>query len=92
MIVAIVSIILGSLIFLIPITGLTARFALKPIMEALRQYQGVRADHEALEMVERRLALLEEQLQGMDREVRALAEDAEFRRRLEEPKGGPGAG
>ncbi|HEX8391584.1 MAG TPA: hypothetical protein VF665_04425 [Longimicrobium sp.] len=81
--VAMTAIILGSLTVLIPITGITARIALRPLMEALGRYREMQGQNEATQLMERRLALMEEQLHGMDRTLRDLAEESDFRRQLE---------
>jgi len=77
------AIFLGLMTILIPITGLTARFALKPVMEALSKYRESDNDKQMQALLERRVALMEEQLHGMDRSLRELAEESEFRRQLE---------
>ena len=79
------AIVLGSLTVLIPIAGLTARFALKPIVEAMAQWRAMKGRDEALMLMERRFALMEDQVQGMERVVTQLRDEAEFRRRLEAP-------
>jgi hypothetical protein len=81
--VPLVAIVMGSLMFLIPIAGITARFALKPVIESLAKYRESQGDRDALVLMERRMALLEEQFNGMDRSLRELVEEAEFRRQLE---------
>ena len=92
------AIILGGLTVLIPIAGVTARVALKPIVEAMARYREMKGSDDAVTMLERRMSLMEEQLHGMDRSLRLLVEDADFRRRLEmsAPVGaaalGPGPG
>jgi hypothetical protein len=82
-IIAMTAIVMGMLTFLIPITGLTARFALKPLMEALAKYRELQGQDQAQQLLERRMALLEEQLHGMDRSLRDLVDESEFRRELE---------
>ena len=77
------AIFLGMMVILIPITGLTARFALKPLMEALRSYRELQGNDKAQQLIERRVALMEEQLHSMDRSLRELLEESEFRRDLE---------
>jgi len=77
------AVIMGSLTVLIPIAGITARIALKPIVEAMARYREMRGSDDAVAMLERRMTLMEEQLHGMDRSLRLLVEDADFRRRLE---------
>lgn len=80
------AIFLGLMTVLIPITGLTARFALKPVMEALSKYRESDSDKQMQALLERRVALMEEQLHSMDRSLRELAEESDFRRELESGK------
>jgi len=77
------AVVMGSLTVLIPIAGITARIALKPIVEAMARYREIKGSDDAVTMLERRMSLMEEQLHGMDRSLRLLVEDADFRRRLE---------
>lgn len=79
----IVSIVLGLSVVLIPIAGLTARFALKPLVESLTQVNEVRGVEETVAITERRVALLEQQLEQMDQTVRRLRETHDFDRALE---------
>jgi hypothetical protein len=85
---AIIAILMGGLCFLIPIAGLTARFALKPIVEVIARGREGNQNKEALATFERRLALLEQEVQsvtGLREEVSRLSEDQEFRRQLAKP-------
>jgi len=82
-VVAMTAIVLGSLMFLIPIAGITARIALKPLTEALARYREMQGDKAAAELTERRVSLLEEQLHSMDRSLRDLVEASEFNRELQ---------
>jgi hypothetical protein len=77
------AIIMGGLAILVPIAGITARVALKPIVEAMARYREMKGADDAVTMLERRMSLMEEQLHGMDRSLRLLVEDSDFRRRLE---------
>ncbi len=80
--VALAGVIMGTLIILIPVAGLTARFALKPIVEAvarMRQTQGASAH---LMLVEQRLALLEQQQANTESDVGRLLEVQEFQEEL----------
>ena len=81
--VPIFAILFGSLIVLIPIAGLTARFALRPIMEAVSHFRGTQAADQRIAVLEQRLALLEEQVHSVERDHRRLVEDAEFQRQLD---------
>jgi hypothetical protein len=82
-IIAGLAIFLGLMVVLIPITGLTLRFALKPVMEALGKYREGQGDKQMQQLLERRVALMEEQMHSMDRSLRELLEESDFRRELE---------
>jgi hypothetical protein len=90
-IIAGLAIFLGLMVVLIPITGLTLRFALKPMMEALGKYREVQGDKQLQVLLERRVSLMEEQMHSMDRSLRELAEESEFRRELESGRTRPAA-
>ncbi|HEX8242691.1 MAG TPA: hypothetical protein VF541_04335 [Longimicrobium sp.] len=81
--IALTAVLLGGLACLIPIAGITARIALKPIVEAMARYREMKGQDENVNLLERRIGLIEQQLDGMDRSLRVLVEDADFRRRLE---------
>lgn len=77
------AVVMGGLAVLIPIAGLTARVALKPIVEAMAHYRELKGEDASVNLLERRMSLMEQQLHGMDRSLQMLVEDADFRRRLE---------
>jgi hypothetical protein len=81
--IGLVAVVLGGLSILIPIAGLTARIAMKPIVESLARYREARGGDENSILLERRMGLIEQQLDGMERSLRLLVEDADFRRGLE---------
>jgi len=86
---ALAGIFFGSLMVLIPIAGVTARFAMKPIVESLARLRESGAKTEAVDMLERRMALLEQEVQaisGMRDEVSRLVEELEFHRKLASPE------
>lgn len=87
---AIVAVVLGTSIVLIPIIGLTARFALKPTVEALSRFFEGRGQEEALRILERRLALLEQQVEVMEGALRRVEEASDFDARLRRGEGGAG--
>jgi hypothetical protein len=83
-----VAICFGGLAILVPIVGLTARFALRPIVEAIARMKESQSGGEALHMVERRMDLLEQEVQSIAAlrdEVARLAEAQEFQLRLSAP-------
>jgi sensor histidine kinase YesM len=75
---------LGILTVLIPIAGLTARFALKPIVEAIARMREVQAGASGreLNLLEQRVSLLEQQYQTLDHSVERIAEIKDFDRQL----------
>ena len=79
----IIATIMGISIVLIPVIGLTARYALKPFVEALGQYLTEKETGETVKILERRVALLEHQLEGLERDVEEIGEVTRFHRELE---------
>ena len=75
---ALVAVILGISIVLVPVIGLTARFALKPTVEALGRFFEHKGLDESVHIMERRMALMEQQIESLDASVRRLAEVTEF--------------
>jgi hypothetical protein len=84
LLIPILGILMGGLMFLIPIAGLTARFAIKPIMEALAKGResGLGGTNRELAVLEQRVALLEQQYQALEGSVDRLGEVKEFDRML----------
>jgi hypothetical protein len=82
---AIVAIVMGMLVVLIPVAGLTARFALKPIVEAIARVRESQGASREVGLLEQRVALLEQQLQLVEGSVGRLAEESDFQRRLASP-------
>ena len=78
------AVVMGTLIILIPVAGLTARFALKPIAEAFARFQEGWGSQDQLQMLEQRLHLLEQQQASLEGTVERLEEVVDFHDRLEE--------
>ena len=75
------------LIIFVPVAGITARIAIKPIVEAFTKYMQVRQGTEGMELLERRMALLEQELGATRAEVQSLSEARDFDRQI--AAGGP---
>lgn len=82
---ALVSVILGISIVLVPVIGLTARFALKPSVEALARLFENRNTSETVQLLERRIELQEQEIQALQATVRNLADGRDFERQLAAP-------
>lgn len=81
----IVAILMFGLVGLIPVAGLTMRFALKPLIDSLIRIVEVRRSTQEVQLLERRIALLEKELGSLRGEVGELGAQKEFYRRLVEP-------
>lgn len=71
-----------GLTILIPVTGFTARFALRPIAEALLHLRGSGESQQALEQRMSRLESEVDRLVELRVSVERLTEELEFNRRL----------
>lgn len=85
---SLLAVFMGISIVLVPVIGITARFALKPTVEALARLFEHRGMAESIGILERRMALLEQQLESLDGSVKQLAEVADFHRALASGEGG----
>lgn len=89
--VAVIAVIGGISVVLIPIIGLTARFALKPTVEALSRVFEGRTQEESVQLLEKRLALMEQQMEAMESSLHRLAEVTEFHAQLKSGESRPQA-
>ena len=80
----IVAIVMGSLTVLVPVSLIALRFAIKPIAEAIAITRSNVAPAE-LSIMKDRIALLEQQLSGIDSEVNRISEAVDFQDRLMKP-------
>ena len=86
---ALLAVFMGVSVVLVPVIGITARFALKPTVEALSRFFEKRGSDEAISILERRMALIEQQVESIDTNVQRLVETAEFDRNLATPTQSP---
>jgi hypothetical protein len=84
-VVSLVATIMGISVVLIPVIGLTARFALKPTVEALGKFLEGKSSEQVVGILERRVALLEQQVESMESAVQRVEAVAEFHRQLDAP-------
>jgi hypothetical protein len=78
-------VIVSAIVVSIPLMGLTIRFALKPIADAMVRIRESRHADENVAFLERRVALLEKELehqQSLREEIHRLAEAQEFQSQL----------
>jgi hypothetical protein len=79
---ALIPAILGISIVLVPVIGLTARFALKPVVEALGRNSDNRTLTDTVQVLQRRLELQEREIEALQTTVEQLRETADFDREL----------
>lgn len=79
---AIIAVFMGISVVLVPVLGLTARFALKPIVEALSRVFEGRGKDEQIQILEGRLGLLETHIETLESTVHRLEEGETFERQL----------
>ena len=82
---ALAAVILGISVVLVPVIGLTARFAFKPVVEALARIFEDRNADETVRMLERRIELQEHELTSLHATVRQLVDGRDFDRQLSPP-------
>jgi hypothetical protein len=81
--VGLVAVIMVFSIVLIPVLGLTARFALKPTIEALSRFFEQKGVEETVRILERRVGLLEQQMEHIEGHVERVSEVQEFDQQLQ---------
>ena len=81
----VVAIIMGTLCFLVPVSLVTLRFAIKPIAEAVAQMRSSGASQQEISLLGQRLALLEQIVGGMETDVQRLSEAQDFQNELLNP-------
>jgi hypothetical protein len=77
------AILIGGTAVIVPVIGLTARFALKPMVETWARVRESPADAGRVREMERRIGILEEQVNSLERSNSRLLEEADFRLQLE---------
>jgi TolA-binding protein len=82
---AIVSLLLVFFLVVVPILGITARLAIKPMVNAIIRLRESFAQGAGSGLVERRVLQLEDELRQVRAEVQRLAEAEEFQRELLSP-------
>ncbi len=82
---AMVVAILGVLIILVPVLGLTLRMVAKPLAEAFAQVQAAQGRGSHVRALEQRMEAIEQHVREVDRAVARLGEDEQFLRQLEAP-------
>jgi hypothetical protein len=79
----IIAVVMGISVVLIPVIGITARFALKPTVEAFSRLFEGRAANETISILERRMALMESQVESIESNVKRLVDASDFHQQLQ---------
>jgi hypothetical protein len=83
MLVPLLAIFMFFLVILVPVVGITARIALKPIMEGWARYREMRGEDQTVQLLSQRMALMEEHMHGIERALGQIHEELDFRRQLD---------
>jgi hypothetical protein len=86
---ALLAVFMGVSVVLVPVIGLTARFALKPTVEAVSRFFDKKGSEETISILERRMALLEQQVESIDTNVQRLVDTTDFDQKLSAPPPSP---
>jgi len=86
---ALLAVFMGMLVVLIPIAGLTARFALKPLVDSFGKYMQGQVTEEAVQIAERRIALLEQTVDALQDELHRVRDAQDFDAALRSGDGAP---
>ena len=90
----VIAVTMGTLMFIIPIAAFSLRYAIKPVAEALAKMRESTLTNETIQMLERRVTLLEQETMAVAevrKELRDVRQAIDFERQL--GKGGrPPAG
>lgn len=78
----ILAILLTGIIILVPVFGLTLRFALRPAIEAWTKLRSESAAPQHTELLSRQISLLETELQQVQQTLQHLVEIQDFQRQL----------
>lgn len=79
-----------ALAILVPVFGFTVRLALMPLLDRILALFEARQSGQEVELLEKRLQLVEQDLRGVHREVERLDEERDFYRSLESSRESPG--
>jgi hypothetical protein len=82
---ALLGVFMGTMIVLIPVAGLTLRFALKPIAESIAKIKEAQGAGQQVAVMQQRIDLLEQQLAGMESDLQRVREVQEFHSQLKAP-------
>ena len=83
------SILFTGLVVLVPVLGLTLRFAIKPFFDTWAEIQRSRLDDDHSGILARQVSLLELELQEVQRTLQSVADSQDFQRRLADPDPAP---
>jgi len=79
-------IIISGLAVLIPVAGLTLRFALKPMVDSIARLLEVKNGASSVDLVDKRVQLLEQELHSVRSEMKLLTDRTDFYERLSIPR------
>jgi hypothetical protein len=79
------SILFTGLVVLVPVLGLTLRFAIKPFFDTWAEIQRSRVSDDHSDLLARQVSLLELELQEVQRTLQSVTDSQDFQRLLADP-------
>jgi hypothetical protein len=79
------SILFTGLVVLVPVFGLTLRFAIKPFFDTWAEIQRSRVNDDHSDLLARQVSLLELELPDVQRTLQSVTDSQDFQRRLADP-------
>lgn len=79
----VLAVLLGGLVLIIPIAGLTVRFAFRPIIQSWLEIKERQLASPSGDLLQQRVSLLEAEVQQLQHQLQAVSEADEFRRLME---------
>ena len=79
------AILFAGMVVLVPVLGLTLRFAIKPFFDTWAEIQRTQLRRDQGSLEARQIELLEAELQQVQQTLRAVVETQEFQRQLSDP-------
>jgi len=80
------AVLLGGIVMLVPVLGLTVRYALRPVIESWVKMKANPTLESQNELLARQVALLEAEVQHLQGTVQGLVEGQDFQRALQGEK------
>lgn len=84
---AALAVLFGGMTIFVPVLAITLRFALRPVLETWARIRQSQTSDQHYTLLDRRMGVLETEIQQVQHAVQSLVDIQEFQRKLSEPAG-----